>query len=377
MSSRSIDLYQTKEDNIQASPSDQYEAWMDSLSAALLGADVPHVSPDAPKTVTVSPGEGVVDIGKVILQLTTELAQAKSEADRERALRLSFESETKNLIDSLISIDDTTNVSLEQCLRYVSSLPPHMQEAVYISYNESSGTMVGNFILSDVRAVLKPHDVPGLLFALMTDSSSSPAVSPPASYTEMVPFSIDNLHVLLSGNSPVDDVNAGLESLDGYYMDNYSPMLPPSPSSGTMPDDQPRLNLIEALDVQSDEDIKRIVTVRKCHKLGFKSHVFLKQYFSKFGLVERVVLLPMRAKAKPGMMNDFRNTPRPSSMGFVVMANEESVEKILAFDNASGLHIVKGWPIEVRNFVRPADKPGMPSSAPPAVVPSSSSTLSW
>jgi hypothetical protein len=114
------------------------------------------------------------------------------------------------------------------------------------------------------------------------------------------------------------------------------------------------MNLLEALNVQSDADCQRIITVRKCHKLGFKSHVHLRQYFSKFGRVERVVLLPMRAKPKNTMEG---RGSRPSSMGFVVMESRDVVEAVLGFNNASGIHDIKGWPIEVRNFVKPVDKP--------------------
>lgn len=146
------------------------------------------------------------------------------------------------------------------------------------------------------------------------------------------------------------------------YNQSYA-MSPESPSGAS--DEVPRLNLIEALNIQSDGDIKRIITVRKCHKLGFRSHVFLRQYFSKFGSVEKVVLLPMRAKPKQrGAFDaayDYGRNTRPSSMGFVVMSSEAAVRKILSsFEMDGGIHVIKGWPIEVRNFVRPADKPGMP-----------------
>ncbi len=40
-------------------------------------------------------------------------------------------------------------------------------------------------------------------------------------------------------------------------------------------------------------------------------------------------------------------------MGFVVMACEESV--LAACSTA--VHLIKGWPIEVRSFIRPADRP--------------------
>ncbi len=378
------------------------------------------------ETNGVSSGSvGVIDIGKVLLQLSSEVASAKAETEIERSLCVSLEAENQQLLDvirkgfveeegahtqgsSVISIDDTTNISLERCLKYISSLPPHMQEAVFMVYSDSSSVMVGSVILSDIRAILRPVDVPGLMFVLMSSecpvsSHNSASVSCSAAsgvasieYCDLVPFTIDNLHILLGDGGALDmmsskDAAGYAMGVEGYYMDNQSSdsmtpfggdysclgVPPPSPSAAAGLDDDssiPRLNLIEALNVQSDDDIKRIVTVRKCHKLGFKSQLFLKQYFSKFGNVEKVVLLPMRAKPKPGGMSDNstysggRNT-RPSSMGFIVMSSEAAVANVLSFDNGSGVHIIKGWPIEVRNFVRPADKPGMPfSSSSPSCI---------
>ncbi|KAF4691964.1 hypothetical protein FOZ60_014451 [Perkinsus olseni] len=114
----------------------------------------------------------------------------------------------------------------------------------------------------------------------------------------------------------------------------------------------PRMNLLEALQVFNEDDEKRVFTVRKVHKLGFKSQHALRQYFSQFGRVKDVVLLPMRAKPKPGPSGQVRGV-RPSSMGFVVMQRAEDVQKILAYGDT---HMIKGWPIEVRPFVRPSEK---------------------
>ncbi|EER08474.1 hypothetical protein Pmar_PMAR026621 [Perkinsus marinus ATCC 50983] len=126
----------------------------------------------------------------------------------------------------------------------------------------------------------------------------------------------------------------------------------PEPSTFAGDNEPPRMNLLEALQVFNEEDEKRVFTVRKVHKLGFKSQYALKKYFSQFGRVKDVVLLPMRAKPKPGPHGQVRAV-RPSSMGFVVMQCPEDVQRILAYGDT---HTIKGWPIEVRPFVRPSDK---------------------
>ncbi|EER15200.1 hypothetical protein Pmar_PMAR006929 [Perkinsus marinus ATCC 50983] len=134
----------------------------------------------------------------------------------------------------------------------------------------------------------------------------------------------------------------------------------PESSKATEAGEPPRMNLLEALQVFNAEDEKRVFTVRKVHKLGFKSQHALRQYFSQFGRVKDVVLLPMRAKPKPGPSGQVRGV-RPSSMGFVVMQRPEDVQKILAY---GGVHTIKGWPIEVRPFVRPSDKRDSKDSTP-------------
>ncbi|KAF4665011.1 Acyl-CoA dehydrogenase member 10 [Perkinsus chesapeaki] len=109
------------------------------------------------------------------------------------------------------------------------------------------------------------------------------------------------------------------------------------PVSPTTP---PKMNLLEALQVKTEADEKRVFTVRKVHKLGFKARHILREYFSKFGHVRDVVLLPMRAKPRPGPGGIVRG-PRPSSMGFVVMSSPEEVRRVLDVD---GVHIVRGLP---------------------------------
>lgn len=319
----------------------------------------------------------VADVSNILLQLTEAVAHAKSEVERERSLRLALEMENeairvKQLLfsESASTIEDESAgfgyqapysvlspaseslidsaLSLADCLTLMGSLSN--PELVYMSYN-NAGLL--ELDLTRIERIYKPCDFGNLMFIVF---NSYEAFVP----QDLVPFSYPNIEALLSG-CPVP----------------CTTMSTPSPKDSD--DEPPRMNLLEALNVQGDEDCERIVTVRKCHKLGFKSHVHLRQYFARFGKVERVVLLPMRAKPKGAL--DGRGN-RPSSMGFVVMESRDSVDKILSFDNGSGIHEIKGWPIEVRNFVKPADKPereisssnsavsgyGLPALTSPVVV---------
>lgn len=348
--------------------------------AAVLGSPSTGVSTSIDQSNNSSPI--ISDVGNILLQLSAAVSEAKSEAARERALRMALETEHRQLVMSQVTaphaaapslevsktattVDDSSVTfgslqgetccleeyndysSLSDILMYVSALPPHMQDCVYIACGNLSDYLYSGLIDSSrVRRIFRPTD-------------------------ETDYFSLYQLHFIMFSDMlyPVtimNKFNKGLQLIK-YSVDNVRNLVAagttPSGAVGVVADEicedqQPRMNLLEALNVESDEDVARIITVRKCHKLGFKSHVFLKQYFAKFGKVERVVLLPMRAKVQS---NGPSRGNRPSSMGFVVFENESTVQNVLDFDNSSGIHIIKGWPIEVRNFVRPADRPDIPS----------------
>ena len=120
-------------------------------------------------------------------------------------------------------------------------------------------------------------------------------------------------------------------------------------------EDSPRLNLLQALNIKTPADEAKVITVRKVHKLGFRSQIILRRFFSKFGHVEDVVLLPMRARPKPGADGIIRGA-RPSSMGFVVMSAASAAQVALR----TPLQEINGWPVEVRAFVRPSERPPLP-----------------
>jgi len=296
-----------------------------------------------PQTAEAPPQEtSITDIGNILVQLSEAVTQAKNEAERERSLRLALQRENETMrakqiaaavtdaspayYSSDLSLSPNSSLTLADCLSIISSFPH--TEYVYMSYYNSG---MGELDMSTVDRIYKPCDFSSLMFVIFNSFS---AVVPPAG---LIPYTIEGLQSLITSSISTPVVNS-------FGTDESTS------------DDPPRMNLLEALNVQSDEDCLRIVTVRKCHKLGFKSHIHLRQYFSRFGRVDRVVLLPMRAKPKNAL--DGRGN-RPSSMGFVVMETKEGADRILSYNNYCGIHEIKGWPIEVRNFVKPADKPDM------------------
>lgn len=317
----------------------------------------------------------VADVGNILLQLSVAVAEAKSETEKERMMRLALQRENEEIrskqqflfsegsstaeeessgysftypatVASSFSESLTDSaLSLSDCLSLMATLSH--PELVYMSYY---GAGMFDLDLSRVERIYKPYDYSHLVFIVF---NSYDVMIP----SDFVPFSLANIEALFGSSIT-------------------PPSLASTPSPKDSEDEAPRMNLLEALNVQSDDDCARIVTVRKCHKLGFKSHVHLRQYFARFGKVERVVLLPMRAKPKSTL--DGRGN-RPSSMGFVVMESRDSVEKILNYNNSCGVHEIKGWPIEVRNFVKPADKPesGLSSSLFPPIVVADESTNVW
>lgn len=100
------------------------------------------------------------------------------------------------------------------------------------------------------------------------------------------------------------------------------------------------VKLAGVLGMLDTEDDSCILIVRRISKLGFAAHNALSAFFSGFGPVKRVMLLPSRGKG------DTRN--RPASMGFVVMANSSDCNKVVQ----SGHFKVLDVDIQVQKFVR-------------------------
>ncbi|KAF4665140.1 hypothetical protein FOL47_004783 [Perkinsus chesapeaki] len=101
--------------------------------------------------------------------------------------------------------------------------------------------------------------------------------------------------------------------------------------------------LLQELDT---EDESCIFIVRRIHKFGFKSPVFLREYFEEYGEVRKVLVAHSR-QVQPGPNDTTRTRSRPASLGFVLMADPESVQRILA---DGPVHMVADVEITVHPF---------------------------
>lgn len=111
------------------------------------------------------------------------------------------------------------------------------------------------------------------------------------------------------------------------------------------------MTLPEVFKLLEADDDECIICVKKIHKLGFKSVKYLRQYFSMFGQVSRMVILPSRQKDQtftPYYGSSPANAVRPASMCFVVMSTKSAAGQILLQE----LHQIGEWPVEVSSFNR-------------------------
>ncbi len=93
------------------------------------------------------------------------------------------------------------------------------------------------------------------------------------------------------------------------------------------------------------ENHTRVICVKKIHKLGFRSARYLRQYFSHFGQIAKLILLPSRQK-DGSAYHGFGSPVRPASMCFIVMTSEDSVRHALMQE----LHFIGEYPVEVAPY---------------------------
>jgi hypothetical protein len=109
--------------------------------------------------------------------------------------------------------------------------------------------------------------------------------------------------------------------------------------------------------VLDEVDEACVLTVRKIHKLGLNSAQALREHFSQYGEIDRVLLLPSRPKSN--VANAANGKVRPASMAFVVMRSRQPA--IIARLNE--IHILEGHPVQVQKFKRdPEDDAGAVST---------------
>ena len=259
------------------------------------------MSDEKPPNETASSPPGNAALSELIVRLMHDVVQARREIADERELRLGLECELAGLRQTVIS-----------------NFAHQKQQSGYDWDSDKSHI-----------SVISPSSS---AFAYIPDSKveivarSTPADLPPRPLDQRAQLN----HQLINGSAPDEE-----DTSDG--------------------DEFPRLNLLQALNITTPADEEKVVTVRKVHKLGFRSQNILRRHFSRYGSVADVVLLPMRARPKASADGITRGA-RPSSMGFVVMQTATAAQAALR----TPVQEVHGWPIEVRAFVRPAERPPLP-----------------
>lgn len=111
--------------------------------------------------------------------------------------------------------------------------------------------------------------------------------------------------------------------------------------------------LLRVLELEVDTEC--VLTTRKIHKLGLNSASILREHFSQYGEVDRVMLLPSRPKSHSGFAGGTIKV-RPASMAFVVMRSRQPA--IIA--RLQEVHNIDGHPVQVQKFRRDQDEAGPP-----------------
>jgi len=108
------------------------------------------------------------------------------------------------------------------------------------------------------------------------------------------------------------------------------------------------MTLSMSLQLLSKEDPDTLFIVRRINKLGFKAARKLKQHFSAYGQVVRVLVAHSTVK-QIGDPQQYQWRRRPSSLGFIHMGVAESVAQVLSVGSE---HEVDGCLIRVQRFER-------------------------
>lgn len=104
--------------------------------------------------------------------------------------------------------------------------------------------------------------------------------------------------------------------------------------------------LSTSLQMLSRENSDMLLIVRRINKLGFKAGRRLKQHFSQYGAVMRVLVAHSTCRPSD---SGAQARKRPSSLGFIQMAKPQDVAKILSLGHD---HEVDGVSIRVQKFER-------------------------
>jgi hypothetical protein len=131
-----------------------------------------------------------------------------------------------------------------------------------------------------------------------------------------------------------------------FQRDRVSWEKPAKPGKAPQTDDSGESLRTQLKDL-AEIDNARVLMVRKINRLGLDSAPPLKDYFSKFGGVDRVLVAPTRAKAQFGQTRNVTARVRAAPLGFVVMS---TVDEAIAALAAGSEQIVSGQAIGVYPF---------------------------
>jgi hypothetical protein len=119
---------------------------------------------------------------------------------------------------------------------------------------------------------------------------------------------------------------------------------------GEMPKDSDHLpndTVSSHLRLVYKEDSRCVFVVRRITSLGFQSDDVLAMHYSRFGQVRRVLVPQSKVKAQHSRRRETKWRIRPGSIGFVVMVDSQSVDRIL---RAGREQMMAGTSIIVEQF---------------------------
>jgi len=180
--------------------------------------------------------------------------------------------------------------------------------------------------------------------ANMTPGSEVPAIANPVQTTNMLPPSFQRPTV---GNQSYPPLPPGLAPFDWRDMPTQQPVST-AMSEISSQDANSNGTLSSHLMEVSAEDPSCVFVARQIHKLGFQSRERLRQHFSQYGKVVRVLVADKRVKTFSGP-NGQRKT-RPGGLGLIVMRSPSSVRRVLG---AGGNQLVCGHWVAIQPYDGP------------------------
>jgi RNA recognition motif-containing protein len=103
-----------------------------------------------------------------------------------------------------------------------------------------------------------------------------------------------------------------------------------------------RFSLSAILAILELDNEESVISVKKIHKLGRQSADSLRNHFSQFGEIDKVILLPSKTKES--------QASRPASMGFLVFKNSKDAQSTI------GEHVIDGVTVIASSFVKKEDR---------------------